>query len=73
MKRQRVRSRTLQSIGYSLFGGILQVEFRDTNKTFDYHNVPVRLYIGLMNASSKTSYFNKYIRDRFEAHELKND
>ena len=72
MKRQRVRSKTLQSIGYSLFLGTLQIEFKDPNKTFDFHNVPVRLYIGLMNAPSKGRFFNKYIKDHFESRELEN-
>ena len=70
MKRQRVRSKTLQSVGYSLFRGVLQVELRDPNKTIDFHNVPVRIYIGLMNAPSKARYFNKYIKDHFESEEL---
>jgi hypothetical protein len=71
MKRQRVRSKTLQSVGYSLFKGVLQVEFKDSQKTYDYYNVPVRLYIGLMNAPSKARFFNKYIRDHFRSEELK--
>ena len=70
MKRQQIRSKTLQSVGYSLFRGILQVEFKEPNKTFEYHDVPVRLYIGLMNAPSKARFFNKYIKDHFESEEL---
>ena len=69
MKRQRVRSKTLQSVGYSLFRGILQVEFKESHKTIDFHDVPVRLYIGLMNAPSKARFFNKYIRDHFVSEE----
>ena len=70
MKRQRVRSKTLESVGYSLFRGILQVELKDPHKTIDFHNVPVRLYIGLMNAPSKARFFNKYIKDHFQSEEL---
>jgi hypothetical protein len=71
MKRQRIRSKTLQSVGYSLFRGTLQVEFKEPNRTFDFHNVPVRLYIGLMNAPSKARFFNKYIKDNFPSEEMK--
>jgi len=72
MKRQRVRSKILESVGYSLFSGKLQVEFKDPHKTVDFHNVPVRLYIGLMNAPSKARFFNKYIKGHFPSEEPEN-
>ncbi len=69
MKRQRVRSKMLCSVGYSLFKGILQVEFKEPQKTYDFHNVPVQLYIELMQAHSKTKFFNTYIKDQFPSEE----
>ena len=71
MKRELVRSKILRSVGYSLFNGILRVEFKQPPGTYDYYNVPVRVYIGLMHSSSKTRYFNQHIRDKYIFEEVK--
>ena len=71
MKRERIRSKILSSIGYGLFNGILHLEFKQPPGTYDFYNVPVGIYIGLMHSSSKMRYFNKYIRNQYVFEELK--
>jgi hypothetical protein len=65
MQRQRIKSKILHSVGYSLFNGILHVEFKQPPRVYDFYNVPVKVYIGFMNSSSKVKYFNKYIIGQF--------
>lgn len=59
-----VESRTLATIGYDDAVGILQLEFR-SRAIYQYFGVPAAVHQGLLNAPSKGSYFNQFIRGRF--------
>ncbi|WP_306798710.1 KTSC domain-containing protein [Oceanobacillus saliphilus] len=48
---QYVSSSNLVAVGYDSSLQTLRIQFR--SGTYDYFNVPVRIYQGLMNASSK--------------------
>ncbi len=43
----------------------LQLWFPDGGP-YSFCRVPVQVYQGLLNASSKGSYYNTYIRDRYQ-------
>lgn len=57
-----VISSVISAVGYD--GSTLTIEFNN-GRVYDYHHVPDRVYMGLMNAGSKGSYYNRYIRGRY--------
>ena len=58
----RVSSSFICAVGYD--GSTLYVEM-DTGQTYEHPGVPYSLYLGLMRASSKGSFYNRYIRGKF--------
>lgn len=64
MERRAVRSSNINSIGYDPASQLLEVEFR-TGLIYQYHNVPLYLYEGLMEAPSHGRYLSGMIKDRF--------
>ena len=64
MIRQSVSSSAIRSVGYDASKKILEIQFTSFT-TYRYRNVHESIYYGLMNASSKGTYFNRYIKDRF--------
>ena len=58
----RVTSSAIRAIGYD--GYTLTVEFH-TSGVYDHPGVPESVYQGLMNATSKGIYYNRYIRGRY--------
>jgi len=61
MQRQIVSSSNLVSVGYDSTSSILEIEFH-SGGVYQYLNVPVSIYNGLMNASSHGTYFDVYIK-----------
>jgi len=57
-----VHSSAIASIGYD--GYTLAVEFHNS-RVYDHPGVPYEVYAGLMAASSKGAYYNRYIRGRY--------
>ncbi|MGV8997686.1 MAG: KTSC domain-containing protein [Parvibaculaceae bacterium] len=43
----------------------LYVEFTSGPKRYTYYGVPPSIWQGLLNASSKGTYFDRYIRDNY--------
>lgn len=64
MERQRVSSSNLESVGYDTNDEILEIKFH-SGGIYQYFNVPLERFDSLMNASSKGSYFARYIKERF--------
>jgi len=62
MDRQRVSSTDLSSVGYE--NGVLEIRFHNGG-TYQYYGVPESVYHSLMNASSKGTYFGRYIRNKY--------
>lgn len=58
----RVDSSVIRAVGYS--GGRLVIEFH-SGRTYEYHNVPYSVFVGLINASSAGAYYNAYIKGRY--------
>ena len=64
MERTQVISSNLQSVGYDSASQTLEVEFRN-GSIYQYSNVPETIHEALMSASSKGSFLNSQIRNRF--------
>lgn len=61
MNRTPVSSSNLAAIGYDADQHILEVEFVN-GSVYQYSNVPIHIYQGLMNADSHGIYFNAYVK-----------
>lgn len=61
MRRQRVSSSNIASIGYDKVNNILEVEFHN-NSVYQYYAVPESVFIELMNANSHGSYLARYVK-----------
>ena len=64
MKRLRVNSSVIRSLGYDYTTSTLEVEFK-TGQLYRYRPVPRAKFNALKGAESKGRYFNANIRDRF--------
>jgi len=62
MQLQLVNSSAIIAIGFD--GYTLTVAFHN-GRTYDHPGVPYDVYAGLMQASSKGRYYNRYIRGRY--------
>lgn len=63
--RQPVQSSDLISIGYELKTHILEIEFNH-NTVYQYFDVPMEIYKGLMSADSHGQFFHKYIKNKYQ-------
>lgn len=61
IRRIKVSSSNVNSIGYDKDSSTLDVEFKG-GAVYRYSGVPEDVYIGLRNAPSKGSYLAKYIK-----------
>jgi predicted nucleic acid-binding protein len=64
MRRQRVESTTVRSVGYQRRSRILEIEFQ-SGAVYQYVDVPARVYEKFWKAESKGKYFNCEIRDAY--------
>jgi hypothetical protein len=62
MRRRRVDSSTMRSVGYERKRRVLEIEF-ESGAVYQYLGVPARIYEQLVGAESKGRYFNSEIRD----------
>ncbi len=58
-----VNSSAIRAVGY--FGGVLTIKFT-SGRVYDHPGVPVWIFLGLMAASSKGSFYNSYIRGKYQ-------
>ncbi|RYD84585.1 MAG: KTSC domain-containing protein [Verrucomicrobiaceae bacterium] len=68
MVRTPVRSTNLRSVGYDTTTAILEIEFH--SGLYQYMAVPERVFQGLMSASSKGSYHDRYIKRSYRYRQL---
>jgi hypothetical protein len=64
MQRQPVSSSNLKSVGYDALQQILEIEFQN-GSVYQYYDVPLEIYEGLMNAPSHGKFFHQYIKGCF--------
>lgn len=65
MDRQSVQSSNLRSIGYDQNANILEIEFHG-GSIYQYFNVPENIYLALMKAVSKGTYFYDNIKQCYK-------
>ena len=70
MKRKRVDSSNLASVGYDSAKQILEIEFNHGG-IYQYLDVPEKKYKALMNADSHGRYFVNNIKDEYEFDRIK--
>lgn len=64
MRRQRVDSSAISSVGYDERSSTLEVEFR-SGAVYDYHDVPPKVWKELLGAPSKGRFFSRSLRGRY--------
>ena len=70
MKRRRVQSSAIRSIGYDAEAQAIEVEFVN-GRIYRYLDVPEFLHRGFTLASSKGEYFRRRINNRFRCEEVR--
>lgn len=60
-----VRSDAMTAVGYDPGTRRMSIRFQQGH-SYDFCNVPPAIHQGLMSAGSKGSYYNRYIRDRYQ-------
>lgn len=61
MQRQFVNSSNLESVGYDPTSRVLEVGFLN-GSVYQYFEVPLSIYEGLMSASSHGSYLDRFVK-----------
>ncbi|HWL22400.1 MAG TPA: KTSC domain-containing protein [Ureibacillus sp.] len=64
MQMTYVSSSNLEAVGYDSTTQTLRIRFH--SGTYDYFNVPLHVYQGLMNAGSKGSYHAAFIKNAYQ-------
>lgn len=64
MERIPVTSTNICSVGYDTDNQLFEVEF-NSGAVYQYTNVPLGEYEGLLNSDSKGKYFNANIKNRY--------
>ncbi|HTA83136.1 MAG TPA: KTSC domain-containing protein [Bacteroidia bacterium] len=64
LKRTRVNSSTIKSIGYNTQNGLLEIEFLNGD-IHHYEKVQSDIYLRFIAAQSYTAYFNDIIRNKY--------
>lgn len=65
MRRRRVNSSSLLSVGYDPRSQILEIEFHHTG-VYQYYGVPGAVFEALLAQDSLGAYFNTNIRDVYQ-------
>ena len=60
-----VSSSAIEAVGYDPSTRRMRIRFAGRNE-YDFCGVPETVYQGLMSASSKGTYYNDHIRDRYQ-------
>lgn len=61
----RVSSSAIITIGYDASTRRMKIQFVEGH-TYDFCGVPESVFSGLLRASSKGTYYNDHIRDRYQ-------
>jgi hypothetical protein len=64
MRRKRVESSAIRSVGYDARRAILEIEFT-SGTVYQYDEFPQSLHKKFMRADSKGRFFREYILDQF--------
>jgi len=65
MPREPVESSLIRAVAYDVPSSILEVELAEDGVVYEYFDVPFSAYTELMDAESKGSYYNDFIKDLY--------
>jgi hypothetical protein len=65
MEMINVHSSCMRAVGYDPTTRRMKITFTE-GKTYDFCGVPEHIFNGLLSASSKGTYYNTHIRDRYQ-------
>jgi len=65
MEMVNVRSNCMRAVGYDPETRRMKITFAE-GKTYDFCGVPEKIFKDLLAASSKGTYYNIHIRDKFQ-------
>jgi lysyl-tRNA synthetase, class II len=68
--RQPVQSNLIRSVGYDATNSILEVEFVDDEKVYQYFDVPNSVATELMDAASIGTFFNDQVKDLYASKDV---
>ena len=71
VRRRRVQSSVIRSVGYDAAASVLELEFVASRSVYAYYDVPLSVYEELLEAESMGAYFNDYIKDLYACQQLK--
>lgn len=66
MERVHVRSSAIRWIAYEPTTRRMQIQFTSSTNPYDYCNVPVNVYEDFLRSSSKGTYYDRHIKDRYD-------
>ncbi|MEE9142455.1 MAG: KTSC domain-containing protein [Gammaproteobacteria bacterium] len=64
MQRQPISSKSIRSVGYDAVQRILEIEFV-RGAVYQYREVPASVYEWLLRAKSRSTFFDRLIRDKY--------
>ncbi len=67
MEMIRVNSSAIAAAGYDPPSKMMKIKFKQ-GKTYDFCRVPQSVFDGLLSASSKGSYYDSHIRNRYQCY-----
>ena len=70
MRIQQIHSSNIRSVGYATETRLFAVEFNG-GRIYEYYGVPEVVHRGLMQATSKSSYFHQAIKGQYSFHRLR--
>jgi hypothetical protein len=59
-----VSSSSIRAVGYN--GSTLAVLFHRSDTVYEHPRVPLSVFLGLMRAESKGTYYNQHIRGKYK-------
>ena len=65
MKREKVKSSNVKSVGYDEIKKIMEVEFM-SGDIYQYLNVPVEVFVAVVTAPSIGSAIHKMLRNKYD-------
>lgn len=67
MRRSRVVSRAIVSVGYDAATNVLEVEFADDGGVYQYFAVPASVAAAMLQAESIGRFFGEHVKPRYRA------
>ncbi len=71
MKREKVKSTAMRSVGYNADLQVLEVEFPDKD-VYRYSNLPLEVYVAFRQSPSLGTFLNRFIKDQYPEKKISN-